>query len=46
LISYRRGRMNVVNKPGLGEKSCECYRFIRQQYRSLQAEMPRLLSRK
>jgi CRP-like cAMP-binding protein len=46
LIGYRRGRMNVVDKPGLGEKSCECYRFIRQQYRGLQAEMPRLLFRK
>ena len=46
LISYRRGRMNVVNKPGLREKSCECYGFIRQQYRNLQAKMPRFLSRK
>ena len=46
LVSYRRGRMTVVNKPGLREKSCECYGFIRQQYQSLQAEMPRLLSQK
>lgn len=45
LISYRRGRMNVVNKPGLRAKSCECYQFIRQQYQKLQAEMPRLLFR-
>jgi hypothetical protein len=37
LLAMSRGRMNVVNKPGLREKSCECYGFIRQQYRNLQA---------
>jgi hypothetical protein len=40
------GRMNVVNKPGLKERSCECYGFIRRQYKSLQAEMRRLLSQR
>lgn len=46
LISYGRGRIKVVDKPGLVKKSCECYRFIRQQYEGLHAELPRLLSRK
>jgi len=44
LISYRRGRISVLDKPSLQKQSCECYRFIRQQYESLHAELPRLLS--
>jgi Mn-dependent DtxR family transcriptional regulator len=46
LISYRRGRIHVVDRPGLLKKSCECYRFIRRQYESLHAELWRLLSEK
>jgi CRP-like cAMP-binding protein len=45
LIGYRRGRMSILDKRGLEKRSCECYRFIRQQYESLYGEMPRLLSR-
>jgi CRP-like cAMP-binding protein len=46
LISYRRGRISVLDRPGLEKRSCECYRFIRQQYERLHRELPRLLSRK
>lgn len=46
LIRYRRGRITVLDKPGLEKQSCECYGFIRRQYEDLQAELPRLLSRK
>jgi len=46
LIRYRRGRVSVLDKPGLEKQSCECYRFIRQQYERLHAELPRLLSGK
>ncbi len=46
LISYRRGRMSVLDKAGLEKQSCECYRYIRRQFEDLQAELPRLLSRK
>jgi CRP-like cAMP-binding protein len=46
LISYRRGRINVLDRPGLEQKSCECYQFIRRQYRTLHGELPRMLSRK
>ncbi len=46
LISYSRGHIRVLDKPGLGKQSCECYRFIRQEYQSLHRKLPRLLSRK
>lgn len=46
LITYRRGRISVLDNRGLGKQSCECYRFIRQQYESLHGELPRLLSEK
>lgn len=46
LISYRRGRISVLDRRGLEKKSCECYRFIRQQYGRLHGALPRLLSGK
>lgn len=45
LIDYRRGRISVLDKPALEKKSCECYRFIKREYASLQSEVPRLLAR-
>jgi hypothetical protein len=45
LIDYRRGRIRVLDRPALEKKSCECYRFIRREYASLQSEVPRLLAR-
>jgi len=46
LISYRRGHIRVLDKQGLGKRSCECYGFIRQEYERLHAALPRLLSAK
>jgi CRP-like cAMP-binding protein len=46
LISYNRGRISVLDGPGLGKRSCECYRFIRQQYTRLHADEPPLGRRK
>jgi CRP-like cAMP-binding protein len=43
LISYRRGRISVLDKPGLEKRSCECYQFIRQQYEGLYGELPAAL---
>jgi hypothetical protein len=46
VIAYRRGRIDVLNRAALRGKSCECYRFIGEQYRSLHAEVPLLLAPK
>jgi hypothetical protein len=46
LIRYRRGRISVLDKPGLENRACECYRFIRQQYERIQRALPRLLARR
>jgi len=46
LIRYHRGRINVLDKAGLGERTCECYRIIKHEYQSLHGELPRLLSGK
>jgi CRP-like cAMP-binding protein len=46
LISYSRGRISVLDGPGLGKRSCECYRFIRRQYSRLHAGAPQLPYRK
>ena len=46
LISYRRGRITVLDGRGLERKACECYQFIRRQYQHLYGDLPKLLSRK
>ena len=46
LISYRRARIQILDKPGLEKKSCECYRFIRQQFDGLLKEVPGFMSGK
>jgi CRP-like cAMP-binding protein len=43
LISYSRGQIRVLDRPGLGKQSCECYRFIRREYARLHRKLPRLL---
>jgi CRP-like cAMP-binding protein len=32
LINYRRGKMQVVDRPGLESASCECYRVIKERF--------------
>jgi len=44
LISYRRARIQILDEAGLKKKSCECYRFIRQQFDGLLKEVPGFMS--
>lgn len=32
LISYTRGRISVLNRPGLELRSCECYAVVKKEY--------------
>lgn len=32
LIDYTRGRINIVNRPGLESRACECYQIVRSTY--------------
>src|SRR5580693_3215932 len=32
LISYRRGKMQVLDRPGLEKASCECYAIVRERF--------------
>ena len=32
LISYARGRIKVENRPGLEQRSCECYAVVKKEY--------------
>jgi CRP-like cAMP-binding protein len=46
LITYNRARIRVLDESGLKGLSCECYRFIRRQFRGLLGDVPRYLSGK
>jgi CRP-like cAMP-binding protein len=32
LIQYRRGRITVLNRPGLEARSCECYQVVKTEF--------------
>ena len=32
LIQYRRGRINVLDRPGLESRSCECYQVVKTEF--------------
>ena len=42
LIEYARGRITVLDRPGLEQRTCECYRVVKQEYDRL---LPRPLLR-
>ena len=35
VMRYARGRITVLNRRGLEQRSCECYAVIKQEYRRL-----------
>lgn len=37
LISYRRGHITVLDRPGLEQRSCECYSVVKTEYDRLLA---------
>jgi CRP-like cAMP-binding protein len=40
IIRYRRGHIAVVERSGLGERSCECYGVVRAEFDRLLADIP------
>lgn len=40
LIRYSRGRLKVLDRRGLEERSCECYSVVQQAYERLRAGSP------
>ncbi|MBA3477969.1 MAG: winged helix-turn-helix domain-containing protein [Lautropia sp.] len=32
LIRYRRGRVLVLDRPGLEQRTCECYAVVKREY--------------
>ena len=32
LIRYQRGRITVLDRPGLENRSCECYQVVRTEF--------------
>jgi Mn-dependent DtxR family transcriptional regulator len=39
LISYARGRITVLDRPGLEKRSCECYAVVKSEYDRLLPEV-------
>ncbi len=42
LITYHRGHIRVLDRPGLEARVCECYRVVRDEFRRL---LPELIAR-
>jgi CRP-like cAMP-binding protein len=40
LITYRRGQVIILDRPGLEEASCECYAVVRSEYEKLLSPAP------
>jgi hypothetical protein len=41
LITYARGRIQLLDRAGLERRSCECYQILRREYeRLLMAPVP------
>lgn len=39
LIKYSRGRISVLDRPGIEKRSCECYGVVKKEYDRLK-EIP------
>jgi CRP-like cAMP-binding protein len=38
LITYHRGEMTIIDRPGLERASCECYAVVHQSFRALSSQ--------
>jgi hypothetical protein len=41
LISYRRGHIEVLDRPGLEKAVCECYAVVKVEFDRLLSDIPR-----
>jgi len=41
LIRYRRGRITLLDRPGLEKRTCECYAVVKKEYARLLRARPR-----
>jgi len=41
LIRYSRGRITVINRPGLEKEVCECYAVVKKEFDRLLSDIPR-----
>jgi len=32
LIRYRRGNVTILDRPGLEQRTCECYAVVKREY--------------
>ena len=39
-IRYRRGRIDVLDRPGLEGTACECYAVVKREFDRLLADIP------
>jgi CRP-like cAMP-binding protein len=42
LIHYSRGRITVIDRPGLERNTCECYAVVKKEFDRLLADLPRV----
>jgi CRP-like cAMP-binding protein len=40
LISYSRGRITVLDRPGLEKEACECYGVVKKEFDRLLSDIP------
>ena len=43
LITYSRGRIKIINRPGLEAQVCECYAVVKKEYDRLLPSEPVVL---
>ena len=42
LIDYQRGHIQIVNRPGLEARACECYQVVKEEYERLYADLAKI----